>query len=147
MRHSVDIHYVLWNNIRTFRNLIHGSFIKIAHFLFSHASYSFNSEILNELFQQTIFNHFWEFNLLCNVMNEKWDLQCPQLKMHDRISRTVSFLTLCLKFSGYPSLQGESMGILCLFDNLLLASHKSCGQSSAYNFNAKLNGRNVWLNV
>ena len=87
---------------------------------------------------------------LCSVMDDKCNLQCPKLKMHNRIYRNVSFLILrfkCPSTSGYASLHCESMDILCVLNISLLASSKIGDGRRISNWALKQNGRKVKLKM
>ena len=75
-------------------------------------------------------NKHYDYNatLACSVMDEEFNLLCPELKLHNRIYRNVSFVNTSPKIS--HSVQAvhhcESMGILCVLNNSSLSSRKIC---------------------
>ena len=83
-------------------------------------------------------NHKQYATLTCIFFwTKKCNLKCPNLKIHNKIYRNVSFLNTSPKMPGRPLLHYTSMGNLCMFNNSYLASRKICDPSLGDNVCAK----------
>ena len=95
-------------------------------------------------------NKYCDFNatLMCNVMEEICNPQCPKLKIHNNINGDcIIFRYFAYNFPqlpGHTSLHCEFIWILCVFNNSLLAWRRIYDRSPNNNLSVKTKCEKVW---